>query len=134
MSTLKEQLYEHCRLYLIQRMKSAQRAIEDLQHDANNETKSTAGDKYETSLEMIQQEINRELARLYELQKQKAVLDQIDPKQQTNYVQPGTLVYTNNGNYFISISAGHVSVDNDQFLAISAASPIALKLSGLKQG
>jgi transcription elongation GreA/GreB family factor len=42
------------------------------------------------------------------------------------------VVYTNNGNFYISISAGQLKVDDTNFYAISVASPIGSKLAGKK--
>jgi transcription elongation GreA/GreB family factor len=51
---------------------------------------------------------------------------------QTDVVQPGCLVRTNQGNFYISISAGQLKVNDESFFAISTASPIGTKLLGLK--
>ena len=66
MPSIKQHLYTLCCEYVAQRIAEATQAIADTQEAVNNETKSTAGDKYETSREMMQQEINRDAGRLYE--------------------------------------------------------------------
>ncbi len=82
----------------------------------------------------MQQEIDLNLARLGELNKLKQTLERIIPAQNSATVQPGSVVCTNNGNYYISISAGILQTDNTTYYAISAASPIGAKLAGLKAG
>jgi transcription elongation GreA/GreB family factor len=133
MSALKQQLYDLCREYISQRIDAVNKTIAEMQEEANSETKSSAGDKYETGREMMQQELNRELARLYELKKQQAALGFINPQQHSSVVSPGSLVYTDSGNYFISISAGQLDVPQRKFLAISAASPLGVKLLGQRK-
>jgi transcription elongation GreA/GreB family factor len=48
-------------------------------------------------------------------------------------VQPGSIVYTNNGNFFISIGAGKLNVDGTDFMAISFSSPIGQELFNKKE-
>ena len=80
MNNLKSTLQSLCREYLSAKMDGIKAAVAELQAAANNETKSTAGDKYETGREMIQQEINLELTRLAEFRNMQAVLDKIPPQ------------------------------------------------------
>jgi len=134
MLSVKQQLYDYCKKYLATRIEEAQQNIADVQEASVNETKSSAGDKYETSREMMQQEINRERSRLYELQKLKASLDVISPLQENVLVQTGSIVYTDLGNYYIAVSLGAVENNGIIFQTISLASPIGSRLSGLKKG
>ena len=60
-------------------LEAAQLAINEAQKASNDDTKSSAGDKYETGREMAQQETNRNLAQLNEANKLKVALNQIGP-------------------------------------------------------
>ncbi len=131
---LKEELYRFCIDFVNKREAEIKKIIAEAQDAANNETKSSAGDKYETGREVIQQEINLNLARLNELSKLRATLEHITPTQNGATALPGSVVYTNNGNFYISIGAGKMIVDGTSFFAISAVSPIGSKLSGQKAG
>ena len=130
MSKLKEQLYLLCVEYLKNRETEILKAIADAQEAANNETKSSAGDKFETGREVMQQEIDLNLVRLNELNKLKAAIEHILPSQKGSVVVPGSVVYTNNGNYYIAIGAGQLKLDGTNYYAISIASPIGAKLAG----
>jgi len=110
------------------------KAIAEAQEAANEETKSSAGDKFETGREVLQQEIDLNLIRLNELDKMRQTLEKILPGQKSYSAGPGSVVKTNNGNYYISISAGQLKVDGVTYYAISAASPIGAKLAGGKTG
>ncbi len=134
MSKLKEQLYLLCTEYLRNKEAEIKMAISEAQEAANSDTKSSAGDKFETGRESMQQEINLNLTRMSELNKQKQTLELIIPAQKSSVVMPGSLVRTNNGNYYIAISAKQLKVDDISYYAISIASPIGEKLSGRKAG
>jgi len=133
MSERKLKLYRLCHAYCDERITAAQKAIESLQISANEETKSSAGDKYETGRSMMQLEMEKYSMQLEEAVKLKQTISQIETVVQTTVVQPGCLVTTNQGNFYISISAGLLKIDNESFYAISPASPIGAKLTGLKE-
>ena len=50
MEQLKKQLYKLCKDHISKRIKELQHAIADLHEAMANETKSSAGDKYETAV------------------------------------------------------------------------------------
>ncbi|RYD55039.1 MAG: 3-oxoacyl-ACP synthase [Sphingobacteriales bacterium] len=120
--------------FVTHREAEIKKIIAEAQDAKNNETKSSAGDKYETAREVMQQEINLNLARLNELGKLRATLEHISPSQSGVVVLTGSVVYTNNGNFYIAISAGKILVDSTSFFGISAASPIGAKLMGKEAG
>lgn len=134
MSYLKQQLHQQCVNYVQQRMDAAQQAIAEAQQSANNDTKSSAGDKYETGREMAQQETNRNLTQLNEANKLMVALNRIGTSGQSNVAEAGSVVITNQGNFYLSISAGAVNVSNEVYIAISTASPVGLKLKGAQAG
>lgn len=134
MSTLKEQLHQQCVYYVQQRMDAAQQAIAEAQQAANNDTKSSAGDKYETGREMAQQETNRNLMQLNEANKLMVALNRIGTNGQSTTAEAGSVVITNQGNFYLSISAGNIKVNDQAYIAISTASPVGFKLKGAKGG
>ena len=134
MINLKKQLHQQCLAYVQNRMDAAKQALDDAQAAANDETKSSAGDKYETSREMIQQETDRNLAQLNEANKLKIALNVIETGGTSAVAGPGSLVVTDNGSFYLAISAGLLTVNNQKYYAVSPASPIGLKLKGLKSG
>lgn len=134
MNRIKEQLYKQCLQYVEECINTAQLAIDDARASANDDTKSSAGDKFETGREMMQQEINRNRIQLEEAKKMKFVLAQIESYQATEIVHAGSLVITNLGKFYISISCGQIEVDGDNYFAISGLSPIGLKLMGHRVG
>lgn len=134
MITLKQKLYNQCFAFVEQRILIYQNAINSARESANDDTKSSAGDKYETGRAMMQQEIDNNHKQLNEAKQLKQVLDQIQPDKATDSVQLGSLVITNKGNFYIAISAGQLATDEDIYFAISSASPIGAKLMRQKAG
>lgn len=134
MVQLKQQLYDLCLDYVNQRISNAEKVIEGTQNSANEETKSSAGDKYETGRSMMQQEAEWGRTQLAEAQKLKQDLDHVKVDPPSDYVQAGSLVYTNKGIFYIAVSAGKLVVGKDTIFAVSAASPLGSKLLGNSKG
>jgi transcription elongation GreA/GreB family factor len=134
MSNLKEQLYHACVAYVQQRIQAATEAIEQAQQAQTDDTKSSAGDKYETGREMAQQETNRNMAQLAEANKLMVVLNRISVTGQSSVADAGSVVATDNGNFYLSVSTGTIRLDGDTYYAVSVASPIGLKIKGKKAG
>ncbi|BAU53474.1 3-oxoacyl-ACP synthase [Mucilaginibacter gotjawali] len=134
MIELKKQLYNQCLEYVQSRLDAAQLAINEAQTASNNDTKSSAGDKYETGREMAQQEANRNMGQLKEANKLKIALNRISPNNIADTVDTGSLVLTDMANFYIAISAGTLKVNNSEYVAVSPFSPIGTKLKGLKAG
>ena len=52
--TLKQKIYNHYLGVINDKIKLLQQVLADLKESSSNETKSTAGDKHETTLAMLQ--------------------------------------------------------------------------------
>ena len=100
---------------------------------SNNDTKSSMGDKYETSREMLQQEINNLQIQLNEHLKSQKILININPNPH-KVVSLGSLVETEKGMFFIAISLGELSFNQEKIFVISAESPLAKAMNGKKTG
>jgi hypothetical protein len=134
MSSIKTQLHTLCAAFVGQRIEAAQAAMLTAQESANSETKSSAGDKYETGRAMAQEERNRNAVQLQQALQLQGELTRINPELPCDAVRPGALVTTNLGQFFISISAGKLSVEGQDYFAVSAAAPMAAALSGKRAG
>lgn len=134
MQETKKALLEYCSNFVADRIKNAEDAIAAARNAAADDTKSSAGDKYETTREMMQQEVSRHQKQLIEAKKLKHVLSAINADKSSAMVQPGSLAVTDNGTFFIAISAGQIVVNDKTYFAISPVSPVGSKLVGLKKG
>lgn len=131
---IKQQLLQLCHRIINARIAECQSAIDAANLAINEDTKSSAGDKYETSREMITQEIKNLSGQLTEAQQQKLMLSQIFADSTQDAIQPGSVVFTNEGNFFVSISAGALEAGGEKFMAVSPLSPIGKLLLNKKQG
>jgi len=131
---LKNELYQLCLNFIEQRIITANEALKQAQEASNDDTKSSAGDKFETGREMAQQDINRNKQLLADAQQQKAMLQSLKDLAVTPIARNGSLVMTNQSNFYISISAGQLQLEGKTYFAISAASPIGKLLIGKTVG
>lgn len=127
---LKAELYEHCVAFVESRLDTIKTLITDIEVALQSETKSSAGDKHETGRAMMQLEREKAGNQLAEILKTKSVLERIQMPLESNRIGMGSLVYTTQSNYFISISAGKIDIENQTFFAISPNTPIGLLLMG----
>ena len=134
MIAIKQQLYNLCVTYVQNRMQEAEDAFRAAEQASNDDTKSSAGDKYETGRAMMQQEKDRNTIQLNEANKLMVALNLIGTKTTSATVETGSLVITNNGSFYLAISAGILQIDSVNYFAVSPASPIGVKLKGLKTG
>lgn len=134
MESIKHQLFEACLKYINNRSLSLEAAIRDIQQSANEETKSSAGDKYETGRAMAQLEIDKHRSQLVEALKMKQELLRTPVEDNSQLIKPGSVVFTSRGNFYIAINAGQYQIGAQTFFTVSIASPIAQKLIGLKIG
>ena len=108
--------------------------MEALSSALREETKSSAGDKYETSRSMINLEKEKIEENLLELIRKKQAINQIDPKKITQKVRVGSLVTTEAGIFLISTSFGKVTIEGKDVFVISPISPIAQVMLDLTSG
>ena len=131
----KEMLIQSCRKILNERREVIVKAMDGLKEDLENETKSSAGDKYETSREMINIEWNKLTLQLNENDRLQKIFNRIESQQHpTEEVRLGSIVRTSNANYFLSAPIGIVTAGGDAFFAIGINSPVARLMLGLKEG
>jgi hypothetical protein len=133
-SSIKERLFNHCLSYIESRISTAQKAMEAAQEAANEESKSSAGDKYETTRALMQMERDKNAVQLAEAFKLKNMLTQLRYNSPFKTVEAGTLVITNLGNYFLSISVGKISVEDKEYFAIAPMAPLGQILLYKKEG
>jgi len=131
---LKHALYAHCQQYVAQRIATARTAMQSAQDSANEESKSSAGDKYETGRAMMQIERDRHAQQLAEAMKLKQELDAVDVEKSYASAQPGSLVVTDRGTFFVSISLGKIALGGQDYLVVSTASPIGAQLANRPVG
>ena len=131
--TLKQHLHETCKSLVQDKITALQNNLKGFQDAANEETKSSAGDKYETGRAMMHLEKEKVAHALNEVLKQKKVLDQLGVKAQEEG-SLGSLIETDKGYFFLSASLGKVAVDGLQIMCLSPVAPLGKAFLGTKKG
>ena len=127
---MKQEICKSALIMLEQKIKIAQESISCIQEARNNETKSSAGDKYETSRAMMQAELDKQNILLQQFIQQKNVFLKIQKTKPSEKIDFGSWVETNQGNYLIAIGIGKVR----EAFVISLASPLGMVLKGQRIG
>ena len=126
MINLKDLLFNHCENHINTKLKNYLKIDQELFKSLNEETKSSAGDKHETTRAMIQIEREKNSKRIKEIENLKKQLIIIKSLQSDNSkVSPGSIILTSTNNYFISISSEIFSNDTSKFYCVSINTPIA---------
>ena len=131
---LKNKIHRHSIQVVEERIAEAKNNIAEAQRAAEQDTKSSAGDKYETGREMLQQEQNKASLQLMELLKLKKVLDELNPSRSCTKVEQGCLLQTDKGVFYLSVSLGQLSLEGQSYMLISPVAPLARLLMGKQPG
>ena len=129
-NNMKSTILAYVKTYLDKRMQTSLDAMNAAQESANGESKSSAGDKYETSRAMGQ--LDRDMhARMYQqtLEERKLV-ERIDESLIYNKGALGAFLKTTMGDFFLSVSIGNIKIDEKPIMIISPQSPIGALLMG----
>lgn len=132
--TLKQKVHHYYVQLINDKVTLLQKILADLKESGSNETKSTAGDKHETALAMLQIEQANTRGQLKEAIAQKEVLQKINPALTAVKIVPGSLIKTNRGYLFLSVALGKAVVDEAVVIALSPQSPLGVQLMGLTAG
>ncbi|MDT0555632.1 3-oxoacyl-ACP synthase [Patiriisocius hiemis] len=133
-SQLKTILLEHCKAFTENRFEKVKNTITSIEESLFDQSKSSAGDKHETGRAMLQ--IDRENAgrQLHEIEKLQEILKKVDVTKSSKNISLGSLVETDMVTYFISISAGNVTLNKTQYCCVALQAPIGQLLFGKKEG
>lgn len=131
---LKEALLQQCFSWINDRHQRILKTLDDIKTALLEESKSSAGDKHETGRAMLQIERENAGHQLQEIENVKKNLAKIQLQTITEFAHLGSLVLTDKANYFLSISAGKVVVENKDYYCISPKSPIGSLLIGKQLG
>jgi len=123
-----------------EKIQDAEKSYSLAKESRDADTKSSAGDKYETGREMMQKEMDKSLSLIHQYQQQYILINTIENKfentgkQTTMGIEIGDLVESSQGTFFIAFGLGKLTFDNKVIFVISLDSPIGLQLKGKKIG
>lgn len=131
---IKEELYKASKTFVVEKRSTLDQIMISNQKALENESKSSAGDKHETGRAMLHLEMEKASQQIKVIATMQEILEKIDPDDVSDHVKLGSLILTDQGKYYLSISAGLIKVENQDYYAVSAASPIGKLLLGESKG
>ncbi len=120
----KELLKKECGFLLKKRSINSNSAMQDSQESANNQEKSSAGDKYETSRAMGQIDRDMYAYQLLETEKDMNIITNLEIDKINQVIKPGSVFEINSQLIFVAIGLGTILVNNISVLVISYKSPL----------
>ncbi len=130
----REQLVKYCTTFIENQINHVQAVINSAKESAQNESKSSAGDKHETGKSLLQLEQENNAVLLNNMMKQKPAIKLLESFMGSDTVKMGSIIETNNGIYFIGIGIGLVNLEGHNFFIISPSAPVGKLFTGKKKG
>ncbi|MBN9292808.1 MAG: hypothetical protein J0G96_02375 [Flavobacteriia bacterium] len=131
----KKEFIQYLEAYFSEKALLIHQEIEQLRADISSDTKSTAGDKHETSRAMAQLEMEKLGNQILDYHKKIQWIKQLgleNPASET--IQTGSLIRLSNGWYFLGPGLGKITFGNEHVFCISIKSPIGQQLFNKKKG
>lgn len=142
--TFKQKIHAHYQQLVQDKIDAFRDMISAMTEDAQNDAKGSAGDKHDpnlkgelakqTALSMMHIEQEKLTNKLKEFLDQKAILDKIDPENQSSKIALGSLIKANGIYLFVSSALPKTTIDGITVLALSPQSPLGTKLMGNETG
>jgi len=132
-SKLKEKIIEHCIDIFQQKLLVVNDELKHLSAAIAEDTKSSAGDKYETGREMANLEKEKLYAQALGFKNSLATLGAL-PESVSKKIDIGSLIKTDREWIHLSISLGQLAVDGEEVLVISPLAPLAQLMMGSVEG
>jgi transcription elongation GreA/GreB family factor len=130
----KAELNGQCIALLQDRIASITGLIEDARNASNNDTKSSMGDKYETTREMMQIEINKLQLQLKDAQQMLLAFKTLDAEKRLDVVAVGAWVETDRATFYLAAAVGKVTFYSQTIMVVSPVSPIGKAMLGKRRG
>ena len=120
----KEELIAYCTSFIESQINHVQTVINSAKESAQNESKSSAGDKHETGKSMMQLEQENNAILLDKMLSQKRVITHLVAHKTSEIVSLGSIVETTNGTYYIALGIGVVKLNKKDYFVISPSAPV----------
>ena len=132
--TLKENIKTLCVQRLNDKIDAFKSIIEELSVNAQNDAKSSAGDKHETALSMMHLEQENISSKIRESIDLLEIISKVNIEKKSNVIEFGSVVQLNSVYLFIGAALPKIEVEGISVLPISIDAPIAKKALGRKMG
>ncbi len=130
----KQSLKQFCQHHIEQRITAANKAIHDAQESANNEEKSSAGDKYETGRAMGHLQKDMHARQLSAYIKELSALLTVNTGIVYTQAGTGAFIATTETSFFIAAGLGKQTVNRKEVFFLSPQAPLAGIMQNKKQG
>jgi transcription elongation GreA/GreB family factor len=120
---IKSSLLNYCNVYVDSRIEFAAKGIQGIRDSANSDSKAMA--------HLEQEKLATQLEESYKL---KSVLSRLDPNLSSEVVEFGSLVFTNQGNFYISIGIGQYKLSDLEVFLVGSSAPLIKAMLGKKKG
>ena len=117
-----------------QRISEASLILDGIQESIDAETQSSAGDKHDTSRELMQQERNKAAQNLQNHISMDSLVLKLKTIIVSCEVRFGSLVLTNVGWFFIGLPLGRIQFEDKDILCVSGNAPAAKLLESERVG
>ncbi|WP_293011903.1 hypothetical protein [Mongoliibacter sp.] len=130
---IKEKLLSTAKSFLKEQISNLEKELKELQQSAEADEKSSAGDKYETHQEMLNQ--SRTILEK-RLSSSKTMINQLNavPVKETKTVEDGSLLKLPMGNIWVSVPFGKLDFEGTAYQLVSPDSPLIQAIWGQKEG
>ncbi|MEP7169012.1 MAG: hypothetical protein ABI855_06530 [Bacteroidota bacterium] len=133
-TSFKQNVYDCCMKQLDDKIEMLKTALHELKEGAENDSKSSAGDKHETARAMMQLEHEKISRQHDETYRQKNELEKIVTQTVSEKIIKGSLIKANDNYFYLSIALGKINVHGVPVIVLSSQSPLGQKMAGLKKG
>ncbi len=123
-----------CMIELNTRSSRLSSEIADLQASNADNTKSTAGDKHETSRAMVHLELEKLGNQLKLVEQMQSDLDKAKTMNKADSVRFGSVVSTSRGHFLMGVACGKFEVGELTVFGLGMQSPLAQELLGKEKG
>jgi len=134
MKSFRQELIHQIENQLRQKQSIISLEIKSISDASGNDQKSSAGDKHETSREMMRQELDILEQNLIEINKEIEELNSIKNHIPGKRISRGSLVQTNNGYFLVAAISGKITLHKITVIFISTEAPFTKAIWGLSAG
>ena len=127
-------LLAHCIALVDASIADIKKQMSELVTEAQNDSKSTAGDKHETARAMMQLAQEQLGKQLLEAEFKRNTLTRLDNHITHKFVAEGSIVTTSDNTLFIAAPMGKIQFEGKEVFVISAQSPLGKLLMGKAAG
>lgn len=127
-NAFKQSVKQACIDVLTLRMNTISLAMDQAQDSANNQEKSSAGDKHETARAIGQAERDMNARQLLQVRTDLKFLESIQVDQIFKSIALGAIFQLNDQLFFVALGLGSLRVDEKTVMVISHLSPLFLNL------